>query len=314
MSNLTIFKQSGALSTAERRGATALGQALAQQSTMRRIATNTNGTFKRIINGEQIGNAIRGEFNCIIVDALPKVSRQYYAGKYDPNAKPSLPDCWSNLGDKPEATAGNKQASNCAACPQNIKGSGENGGRACRFQRRIAILVEGDPTGEVYQFNVPAKSLFGKGSGNVHPFESYVKYLLANGESPDTVVTNISYDLNADSMELLFTPLRGISDEEYELVVAAQNDPETKKYVQLTVSQTDGAKAAPKQEAAKPAPEPEEEEEAPAPKVVRSAEPDDEDEVIQEPVKRVAKKEEVAVEPKKDLASIIDAWGDDDEG
>jgi hypothetical protein len=48
--------------------------------------------------------------------------------------------------------------------------------------------------------------------------------------------------------------------------------------------------------------------------VVRSAEPDDEDEVIQEPVKRVAKKEEVAVEPKKDLASIIDAWGDDDEG
>jgi hypothetical protein len=314
MSNLTIFKQSGALSTAERRGATALGQALAQQSTMRRIATNTNGTFKRIINGEQIGNAIRGEFNCIIVDALPKVSRQYYAGKYDPNAKPSLPDCWSNLGDKPEATAGNKQASNCAACPQNIKGSGENGGRACRFQRRIAILVEGDPTGEVYQFNVPAKSLFGKGSGNVHPFESYVKYLLANGESPDTVVTNISYDLNADSMELLFTPLRGISDEEYELVVAAQNDPETKKYVQLTVSQTDGAKAAPKQGAAKPAPEPEEEEEAPAPKVVRSAEPDDEDEVIQEPVKRVAKKEEVAVEPKKDLASIIDAWGDDDEG
>jgi hypothetical protein len=187
-----------------------------------------------------------------------------------------------------------------------VKGSGDNGGRACRFQRRIAILIAGDPTGEVYQFNVPAKSLFGKGNGNVHPFESYVKYLLGNGESPDTVVTNISYDLNADSMELLFTPMRGISDEEYALVVAAQADPETKKYVQLTVAATDGAKPAPKQEAPKP---------APTPAVTRSAEPDEEEEAVFEPVaapvKRSAKPVEKAPAVTGDLASIVNAWGDD---
>jgi len=305
MSNLTIFKQAGAVSTANTRGQTSLGQSLAATSTMRRIATNTNGTFKRVVNGEQIGNAIRGEFNAIIVDALPKVSRTFYAGKYDPNAKATLPDCWSNLGDKPEAGASNKQASNCASCPQDVKGSGENGSKACRYQRRIAILVEGDPTGEVYQFNVPAKSLFGKGVGNVHPFESYVKYLLANGENPDTVVTNISYDLNAASMELLFTPLRGITDEEYELVVAAQNDPETKKYVQLTVAAADGATKA----AAKPEPKP-------APQVTRSDEPDDEEEAVftpaEEPVKRAAKKEPLTLESNQNLASIVDAWGEDD--
>lgn len=312
MSNLTIFKEQNAVSTATKRTGSALAQTLAQNNTMRRIATNTNGTFKRIVNGEQVGNAIRGEFNCIIVDALPKVSRTFYAGKYDPNAKPTLPDCWSNLGDKPEANAPNKQAKNCADCAQNIKGSGENGGRACRFQRRIAIQLVGDPTGEVYQFNVPAKSLFGKGNGNVHPFESYVKYLLANGEAPDTVVTNISYDLNADSMELLFTPLRGLTDEEYDRVVEAQNDPDTKKYIQLTVAQVDGATKAAnpvKQE------EPEEEEPAPAPKVVRSDEPDDEDEVIAEPVKRSATKSAPAVTPtaKADLASVLNDWADDDE-
>jgi len=311
MSNLTIFKEQNAVATSKR-GGSALSQTLAQNNTMRRIATNTNGTFKRIVNGEQVGNAIRGEFNCIIVDALPKVSRTFYAGKYDPNAKPTLPDCWSNLGDKPEANAPNKQAKNCADCAQNIKGSGENGGRACRFQRRIAIQLVGDPTGEVYQFNVPAKSLFGKGNGNVHPFESYVKYLLANGEAPDTVVTNISYDLNADSMELLFTPLRGLTDEEYDRVVEAQNDPDTKKYIQLTVAQVDGATKAAnpvKQE------EPEEEEPAPAPKVVRSDEPDDEDEVIAEPVKRSAAKSAPAVTPaaKADLASVLNDWADDDE-
>ena len=314
MSNLTIFKQQGAVA-APRRGATALGQSLAQQSTMRRIATNTNGTFKRMVNGEQIGNAVRGELNVIIVDALPKVSRTFYAGKYDPNAKPTLPDCWSNLGDKPEAGAPNKQAKNCADCSQNIKGSGEGDSRACRFQRRIAVLIEGDPSGEVYQFNVPAKSLFGKGQGNVHPFESYVKYLLANGESPDTVVTNISYDLNASSMELMFTPLRNISDEEYDLVVAAQNDPDTKKYVQLTVAQTDGATRAGNSSALVT---------TTAKVIERSDEPDDEDDsspfatgdeddAPQEPVKRAAKKAQPEVAPKKDLSSIIDDWKDDED-
>lgn len=312
MSNLTIFKEQNAVATAKR-GGSALAQTLAQTNTMRRIATNTNGTFKRIINGEQVGNAIRGEFNCIIVDALPKVSRTFYAGQYDPHAKPTLPDCWSNLGDKPEANAPNKQAKNCADCAQNIKGSGANGGRACRFQRRIAIQLVGDPTGEVYQFNVPAKSLFGKGNGNVHPFESYVKYLLANGEAPDTVVTNISYDLNADSMELLFTPLRGLTDDEYERVLEAQADPDTKKYIQLVVAQVDGAAKAAnpvKQEVAQEEPE----EPAPAPKVVRSDEPDDEDEVIAEPVKRTAAKTATASPAAKaDLASVLNDWAEDDE-
>jgi len=301
MSNLTIFKQPGVVATTARRGATALGQSLTSANTMRRIATNTNGTFKRIVNGEQIGNAVRGELDVIIVDALPKVSRVFYAGKYDPNAKPTLPDCWSNLGDKPEPNVPNQQHTNCAECPMNIKGSGDNGGRACRFQRRLAVLVSGDPTGEVYQFNVPAKSLFGKGNGNVHPFESYVKFLAANQESPDTVVTNISYDLNADSMELLFTPMRGISDEEYELVTAAQADPETKKYIQLTVAQADGVTKAPALSA--PA--------AKANTVSRSDEPDDDE--VEAPVKRATKTTEPAVEKKQNLASVIDQWGSDDE-
>ena len=244
MSNVSIFKQ-GAVTTTGARELSDLARSLSTASLTRRIQTNTNGTFKRIVNGEQIGNAVRGEINVIILHALPKVSRTYYEAEYDPNSPPTLPDCWSNLGDKPEAAAANKQHTNCADCPQNIKGSGKQGGRACRFQRRISVLVEGDGSGDVYQFNVPAKSLFGKGTGNVHPFESYIKYLLANGESPDNVVTNISYDLNADSMELLFTPLRNVSDEEYELVRAAQSKPETKGYTMITVAQADGVKSSP---------------------------------------------------------------------
>lgn len=296
MSNVTIFKQ-GAVATSGNRELSDLAKSLSTVTTTRRIQTNTNGTFKRMVNGEQIGNAVRGEINVIILHALPKVSRTYYKEKYDPNKEATLPNCWSNLGDKPEEGAEDKQHSNCAECPQNIKGSGDNGSRACRFERRISVLVEHDPSGDIYQFKIPSKSLFGKGNGNVHPFESYVKFLLANGESPDNVVTNVSFDANADTMELLFTPLRNISDEEYEMVKAAQSRPETKRYTMITVAQADGVKKLPGNKPAAPA------------KVTRSDEP--EDEVIEEPVKRTVKKPEPP-KAKANLADVVSAWGADE--
>lgn len=300
MANLAIFKDQTAIATSGKREPSALAKSLATNAgggTSRRIQTNTNGTFKRIVNGEQIGNAVRGEINVIIAHALPAVSRIYYATKYDPNGDPTLPNCWSNLGDKPEAAASDKQATSCAACPQNVQGSGEGGkGRACRYQRRISVLLEGDQSGNVYQFQIPAKSLFGKGAGNSHPFESYIKFLLANGADPDGVVTNIAFDTNADTMELVFTPIREVSDEEYELVRAAQQRPETEMYTKITVAQTDGVTK-------KPAIE--------APAIVRSDEPDEE--VIEEPVKRAAKKPTAeAPAPKKNLADVVSAWGDDE--
>jgi len=301
MSNVSIFKNQTAVST-NTRALSDLARSLAPKSNIltRRIQTNTNGTFKRLINGEQVGNAVRGEINVIILDLLPKVSRTFYKEKFDPKKEATLPDCWSNLGDRPEAAAPNPQHSNCADCPMNIKGSGENGGRACKFQRRISVLVEGDPSGEVYQFNVPAKSLFGAGTGNTHPFESYIKYLIANGESPDRVVTSIKFDDNADTMELVFSPLRNINDAEYELVSAAQARPETKRYTMLTVAQASGVSKAP------PAVEHKKEEA----KVVRTEEPDEDD--VPPPVKRETKKAQEAPKAKADFASVVSAWADDE--
>ena len=172
MTNLTIFKNPNAVAVAlppSKMGA----QIASGMGGYNRIATNTNGTFKRIVNGEQVGKAIRGEFNAIILAMLDKPSRSFYASDYDPDAKGSAPDCFSNLGDKPEASASNRQASNCASCPKNIEGSGKLGkGKACRFSRKVALFLDGDESGDVYQFNIPAKSLFGKTTGNTLPFES----------------------------------------------------------------------------------------------------------------------------------------------
>jgi len=315
--NVGIFTGGTQVITSDRRKSK-LAESLASSGmTGRRIQTNTNGTFKRLVNGEQVGNAIRGELNVIIVGALPQVSRILYKAEYDPEAEATLPNCWSNLGDKPEPGVAHPEHTNCAECPMNIPGSGKQGKRACRYQRRISVLVEGDSSGEVYQFNVPAKSLFGKGTGNVHPFESYIKFLLANGESPDNVVTHIEYDLNAETMELQFSPVRNTTDEEYELVVAAQERPETELYTKITVGHTDGVtkKALDKPTEKKPvvqrSDEPDDEP-APAKKAAKPPVDDTDEEEAPEPTKRPKKAAAEEATETDDLASVLDAWGSDD--
>lgn len=265
----------------------------------RRIQARNSGDFVRIVNGDIAGSPVRDALDVIIVGAIKEVSREYYASTYDPE-NPTMPDCWSNKGDVPDSACSNPQSASCATCPQNVQGSASGGRRACKFQRRIAVMVAGDPKGTVYQFKIPSKSLFGKGVGNTHPFESYVKFLAGNGESPDTVVTQIAHDPNNQSQTYIlnFKPLRQVSDEEYELVLAAQANPETDMYTKITTAQVDQVATLPPSasEQIVYSDEPEAAEEAPA---------------VEEPAKRTAKKTEAKPETKS-LADAISVWSDDE--
>lgn len=306
MSNVTIFDERSSLPTVKRQSR--LADKISTGGSLRRIATNTNGTFKRIVGGEQIGKAVPHELNIIIVDMLKDVSRTFYEKEYDPQGTPTLPDCWSNDGRTPDAKASNKQSKSCAECPMNVEGSGAKGrGKACRFQRRVAVLAEGDPSGDVYQLNIAAKSLFGKGVGNEHPFESYCKYLKANGEAPDTVVTKVMYDTEAETMTLKFKAVRHLTQEEADLVDAAYADPETQRYIQLTVAEADGVSAKPVQKAI----------EAPKAKTVfDEPEADDEEEEVEKPVKRAAAKKptpKVVEDDGDGLNALLDEWAEDEE-
>ena len=291
MSNISIFQQKTA--PVAGREVSELSKSLgATTSTSRRI-TMAKGVFRRIVNGKEAGKIKDGHMNVIVINALPKVSRQFYASAYDPDAAPTLPDCWSNLGDVPDSKAANAQSANCASCPQNIDGSGTNGkGRACRFNRRVAMVLEGDMSGDIYQFNIPAKSLFGKGTGNTHPFESYIKFLPANGESIDRIVTQIAFDENETADVLKFTPVRHLTDEQIDVVEAAQATQESKTVIQLTVAQQDGVIKLPPAAKAAPA-------------FVET------EEVIEEPVvKRSKKVEAPPTAPKANLADVVSAWSD----
>ena len=102
-------------------------------------------------------------------------------------------------------------------------------------------------------------------------------------------------DLDSDTAKLLFSPLRHINQEEWEIAKKAGESIEAKNAITMTVAQSDGVR--------KP--------------LVLEGKPltetafDAEEEVIEEPVKRVAKKADTpAPAGKSDLASVINAWSD----
>lgn len=290
MSNdISIFNQPTDVAVAQRKGALSdVFQAPPPKPTGSRIQALNNGKFKKVVNGVDAPKQVADEITVVIVGALPKVSREYYEGEYDENNK-SLPTCWSNLGDKPEEGSTSPQSTACATCPQNIKGSGAGDRKACKYQRRLAIMLPGDMK-TIYQMKIPGGSLFDKGAGNAFGFEAYVKYIVNNGYSPDTIVTKIFHDPNnsGQTYVLKFSAERALTDDEYAAVLEAQKHPDVERYTKISVAETDGVTAGEIEFTSEAAPA---------------------EEVVEEPVKRASKKAaEPKPEGKSNLASVIDEW------
>lgn len=182
----------------------------------------------------------------VIVNVAKDVSRTYYAGTYDPTADAAPPTCWSADSKNPHPSVENPQHSNCADCPMNIAGSGQGTTRACRFKRRIAVVLADDLGSGVHMLELPATSLFGKGDIAHMPYEQYFKYVASQGHSIDRLVTRISFDDDADTPKLFFTPIGFPSREALPELVELGQSTEAKMAVTLTVYQSDkGQKALP---------------------------------------------------------------------
>lgn len=274
----------------QQQGVSELTKQLAGRSGIKRIVPK-NGIFRLVVGGEEMGK-IKGDLNAVIVNAAPKVGRIFYAKAWSADAEPTAPDCFSNDGNAPDAKAANPQARSCNDCPQNVKGSGQGQSKACRYSRRIAVLLEQDfgtnLEGEVYQMNLASKSLFGDGGNGTFTFENYTKYLSSNGKSIDYVVTRISFNEDNDNQSVLFNPTRFINRNEFDVAQKVANTEQTKALVVMTPSQADGVTKQP----------------AIAAPVAKAEEP--------EPTKRANKKADAA-EPndKKNLADVVSAWSDE---
>jgi hypothetical protein len=306
MSNITILNEDlpDFLQTA---GVSDLTRQLAGRTGVKRIVPK-NGIFRKTVGGEEMGK-VKGNVNAVIVNASPAVGRIYYAKQWSPDAEPTAPDCFSNDGRAPDAGSTNPQADRCDSCQQNIKGSGQGNSKACRYSRRIALVLEEDfgtsLEGSVYQMNLASKSLFGDSVGdNTHTFENYSKYLSNNGKSLDYVVTQISFNEDNDNQSVLFTPTKYINKTQYAVTSKVANTPEVLKMVVMTPYQADMSGKTAKLEAPKPMGKMLDEDEEKAMAKVK-ADP------IDEPIKRPAKAAPAPV-TKKDLDSVVKAWSDEE--
>jgi hypothetical protein len=288
MSNITLFQQElpDYLKEVELDDMT---KALAGGGGSKRISIR-GSVFRLVVNGEEIAKNESRSMNVVIVNGSRKVGRTFYAGVYDPK-NPAPPDCWSSDGEKPDASIEDPQHKSCAECPQNIKGSGQGGGRACRFKQRLAVVLEGDVNGDVYGIELAATSIFGNSTDlNKMPFQQYAKYVGAQGKNINTLVTEMRLDSDSDTPKLTFKPIRFLSREEWQASVAQGDTPEAKAAATLSF---------PKRE--------EKDEPFETPKVeTKPVEAEEE-----EPKKRASKKQEPAA--KKDISSIMNNWMTDDE-
>ena len=247
------------------------------------------GVWRLLVNGKEIAQKEERNLNVVIVAASSKVARTYYAGTYKKGVS-APPDCWSANGDYPDKSVEAPQATGCANCPQNIKGSGQGDGRACRFSQRIAVVLDNDVGGDVFQLVLPSTSIFGEGEAGKWPLQMYAKMIGAKGVPITAVVTEMRFDTASSTPKITFKPVRFLESNEIQTAIEQGKSTEAIKAITMTV-----AKA--KDDA--PALE--------APKAEIKAKPV---ELEAEPTKRTSKKEEPT--PKKDLAKVLSDWDDEE--
>jgi hypothetical protein len=252
------------------------------------------GVFRLVSDGKEVAAIEERYLDVVIVNAASKIGRTYYEGSYNPEVA-TPPRCWSADGEKPDAKVDNPPAATCAACPNNIKGSGNGESRACRFSQRLAVVLANDINGDVMQLTLPATSIFGKEEGDNRPLQAYAKWLAAQSIGPDMVVTRMKFDTKSESPKLFFKPMRWLTDDEHASCAEQGKKPEAIRAITMTVAQTDNVKPIalegkpPKAKAAAPVAE----EEVDEPEVRKDKEP-------------------AAPAAKKKIAASVAEWDTDD--
>jgi hypothetical protein len=146
------------------------------------------------------------EFSAVILHHHPL--NAFYSTKYTGGSNP--PDCGSFDGKFGEGNPGG----NCANCPNNQFGTGENGSKACKNKRRVYILREG----EVFPL------LLTLPTGSLKAFTKYLKAQLSKGRTSNSIVTRFGLKKVTNSggiaySQAVFTVDRTLTPEEHALIL-----------------------------------------------------------------------------------------------
>jgi hypothetical protein len=155
----------------------------------------------------------------------------------------------------------------------------------------LAVTLENDLKGDVYQLTLPAQSIFGNVENGKMPLQAYAKFLGSHGLPITAVVTEMRFDTASATPKLTFKALRPLEADEMATAQAKGNSPEAKTAIASTPATLDGATktkvvAAPEVEA------------TPAPKAEAASAEET------EPTKRAKKA------APKDVSEILDDWAE----
>tara|TARA_Y100000361_G_C11161206_1_gene347463 strand:- start:3306 stop:4565 length:1260 start_codon:yes stop_codon:yes gene_type:complete len=134
------------------------------------------------------------------------LSRNYYGSN-------NRLECWSldSQYPHPDVPDASKQSVRCIDCPQNVK---QSGSKPCKFFTTINVVP--DKTNMVCEIRIGGASLFAKAVNKMSLFK-YIDYLKRNGESIDTVLTEI-YLVHETVPKMYFKPSRPLAEDEMQTV------------------------------------------------------------------------------------------------
>ena len=166
-------------------------------SSIPRISTRAS-RYRLVESG--VETTVGLSLDVIVVGVNPRVSKVFYADKFDMNAENKAPQCSSSDGIKPDDNVDGPVNSACATCPHNVLGSKilPSGAKSkmCADQRHLAVVAAADPT-KVYSLTVPVSGM--------KALREYFTDLANYNIGPEEVVTTLGFDDEASYPKLTFT-------------------------------------------------------------------------------------------------------------
>ena len=136
----------------------------------------------------------------MVLAGRPQLQKAWYSKAYDPNDEThASPDCFSNNGEQPDATAPAPQCDSCANCQKNAFGSGVNqngaatGGKACTDIKIMAVFI---PNHGIFSFKIPP--------GSFKNWSALGKQLKSAGIRPGYVVYLVGFEPASEYPVLTF--------------------------------------------------------------------------------------------------------------
>ena len=185
----------------------------------------------------------------IVIERHTKgISRTWWEARFDRNAKPTPPDCFSVDGDKPSPKSKRPPAANCAQCPMSVRGER---GMPCKQVKRLAVtFYDDEQPGRLYQLDNSPTSTFGNDRPNEMLFnlKNFDAQLRERGINEQIVVVELHADDQVDYEKLLYKPVGYLTAEQYTAHQATIDQDELERYTEFdfntSPAQSGGAESA----------------------------------------------------------------------